>query len=463
MLSCWCLYVTGLVAAVPAWPRAWQAAHSQWCAEEAAWEVHGLELAHTLLPGLRLRLRAESATLRPGPADRWAHVRLQNVSYESLPTANRSTAEPLRIDRLEVADTRFALTVYGYAQTVDGPGYDSLFFAPLVGEDRYSFSTDRMRIHSKSELIRIEGFRMIPRLGVEEFPRELTERATRMSLTVRTLEVNGTDVSDMINKRRFGADSTVIEGAFFTVDTYSYLPKRTDPQRLPHQLLAAVAPDLDLGIIEVKDSRIEVQFNHEDRRSGFLSFGDIRATVRNLRNSAYAVPLDIRVDVRTLLYDQGLANIRFRMPCGTPDGRFWVSGHVGPMDFRAVNEVLVTEGNFRIRRGVVDSLLFRIEANDTLATGEAYPYYRDLKVRKLRGFQSNQPRKFFSSIMDLLGIPDRNPEGGELRIGNVLYARNPQQSFFAYCWNALRTGLLSVMTPNYLLPDDQESEKTKDY
>ena len=447
-------------ADTPVWPAAWAAGTTSWNAATTSWEVTDLKMPYQPLAELRLDLRAAEATLTPGPDGQWAHVRMRGVSWVAAEPPG-STVAPLRIDRLEMENARFNLTLHGYAQDTESVGFDSLFLTPLQEGDRYIFTTDRMRIHSKSELILIEGFSMMPRLSVRDFPRGLEERATRMSLNVRKLEVNGADVSDMVAKKNFSADSTVLDGVFFTVDTYMFLPKRKEPHRLPHQLLAAVAPGLELGVIEITNSRVEVQFNHERRRAGFLSFGDLRATVRNLSNSQFDVPLDLEIDAQTLLYDQGLTQLTFRMPCGTPDGRFWINGRLGAMDFRAVNPVLVTEGNFRVRRGAVDSLLFNIEANDTLATGEAYPFYHNLKARKLRGFRSDQPRRFFSSIMDLLGIPDRNPEGGKLIIGNVLYPRNPQQSFLAYCWNALRTGILSVMTPNYLLPDAQESEKRK--
>ena len=449
------------IGRTPVWPAAWSATQTAWCAETGSWEVHNLRLPHALLPDLSMTLVATTATLTPGAEGQWQHVVLNDATYEIADAA--APAGSLLVDRLDIHHADFDLTVHGYLRTAAETGFDSLFLVPSGAEDRYAFSTDRLRIRSKEELILLSGFSMTPRQSVRRFARDLTERSTRMVLNVGKLEINGADVSDMLRRKSFVADSTVFEQVYFSVDTYMDLPKRPGTRMLPHQLLASWAPNLELGVVDIRDSRIEVQFNHQRRRPGFLSFGDLHATVRNLRNSPFPGPLDIVVDTRFLLYDQGLTRIRFRMPCGTPDGRFWVDGYVGPMDFRAVNEVLVTEGNFRVRRGAVDSLLFRIEANDTLATGVAYPYYHNLKVRKLRGFKSDQPRRFFSSIMDLLGVPNHNPEGGKLTIGHIQYPRDPEQSFFAYCWNALRTGVLSVLTPNYLLPDMQESEKIKNY
>ena len=455
-----CTLCLAAAPGAPVWPVAWQAETTSWNATTGSWTATGLTLPHTLLSDLHLTLHAEHAVLTPA-AGGWERVQLTGASWVVAEAAGTSAA--LDIDLLEVNTDDYQLRVHGYQQTTDQLAFDSIFMVPVQKGDRYGFSTDRVRIKSRQELILIEGFSMTPLLDVRQFGRSLDTAAARMTLDVRRIEVNGADVSDMLQKKSFVADSTVIDGVYFTVDTYGYLPRRAGERRLPHQLLAAAAPNLELGVVTIDNSRVEIQFNHKRRRSGFLSFGDLRATVRNLSNSTYDVPLDLRVDVQTLLYDQGLVDLRFRMPCGTPDGRFWINGRLGAMDFRAVNQVLVTEGNFRVRRGAVDSLLFNIEANDSLATGRAYPYYRNLKARKLRGFKSNQPRRFFSSIMDLLGIPDETPEHGKLIVGHIIHPRDPQQSFFAYCWVALRTGILSVMTPNYLLPDAQESEKTKDF
>lgn len=122
-------------------------------------------------------------------------------------------------------------------------------------------------------------------------------------------------------------------------------------------------------------------------------------------------------------------------------------GKVGSLDLRELNSVFRATEGIHIESGSLDSLRFRMRVSDGAARGEVVPVYDEL------GISLEDPRaggrgldEHLRSFVLGLRLNARNDpaETDDFRTGSLEYEASPGQTFPAFLWQVLLTGLQDV-------------------
>lgn len=136
--------------------------------------------------------------------------------------------------------------------------------------------------------------------------------------------------------------------------------------------------------------------------------------------------------------------IAITFPGGDDDLAFEASGGAGRLDLRALNSMFRPVDGLRIEDGRLDSLRFRFRARNGRAEGRVTPVYDDLDLvlEDPRTGGRGLDERFKGFLLGLrLNADNRPDEGDGFRIGRIEREAAPGDTFFAFFWNALLSGL----------------------
>jgi len=138
------------------------------------------------------------------------------------------------------------------------------------------------------------------------------------------------------------------------------------------------------------------------------------------------------------------------IPVASPEISFRYSGSLDRMDATRLNSFLEVGENLRIKSGTLQNATFDVNVTASRASGTVRMMYRDLNIAVLnsrtgseRG-ASNRITSYIANAMKIRGtnMPDKS---GSMKIGEVKYARKPDDTFLQLVWFSLRSGVGDVV------------------
>ncbi len=126
------------------------------------------------------------------------------------------------------------------------------------------------------------------------------------------------------------------------------------------------------------------------------------------------------------------------------------SGSLSEMQASHFNRFFEPSENMRIESGVVDQVVFAVNVRNGQATGHLKALYHDLKLAVLHP-EKKKKRKLLSVLGNLL-IKSKNEQTEKkgARIGEISYQRLNDDGFVRLLWRAVKTGLMTTLTPEAL-------------
>lgn len=242
----------------------------------------------------------------------------------------------------------------------------------------------------------------------------------------------GTDTVWNIDQGNFLHLNMLVErNKQYPADTVSYRPLFTGMlQRLP---ILFQMQHLNLAHANIRYNEI----SEKSGREGSIWFGDLGATISNIRNYDIGASDSLTIAARTLLMDKGLLQFNFRESYADSLQGFFMLARMGKMELKALSPLLLPLFNLKIERGVVDSLWLRARGNDYLAYGKMEMDYHRLKLSLLR--DDNRKRGFTSFLLNTV------LKGKNDKVGLVYKDRMRNKATFNYWGKIALSGLLSNM------------------
>lgn len=214
-------------------------------------------------------------------------------------------------------------------------------------------------------------------------------------------------------------------------DTVSYRPLFTGMlQRLP---IKFELEHLNLAHANIRYNEI----SEKKGREGSIWFGDLGATISNIKNFDIRASDSLTIAARTLLMDKGFLQFNFRESYTDSLQGFYLLARMGKMDLKALSPLLLPLFNVKIERGLVDTLWLRARANDYLAYGKMEMDYHRLKLSLLR---DDGRKKGFTSFLLNTVLKGKNN-----KVGLVYKDRMRNKAMFNYWGKIALSGLLSNM------------------
>jgi len=120
------------------------------------------------------------------------------------------------------------------------------------------------------------------------------------------------------------------------------------------------------------------------------------------------------------------------------------------MDLTRLNAFLEIAGHARIKSGRAQQVEFEVNTTSGQACGRVRAIYSDLELAvldKITGTEKGLDNRIASFLANELKTRSANtPDApGSIKEGEVSYSRRPKDTFLAFIWFALRSGVLHVI------------------
>jgi hypothetical protein len=190
--------------------------------------------------------------------------------------------------------------------------------------------------------------------------------------------------------------------------------------------------------------RIDVQ-----RGYAVIPFTEIEAVITGARHTANDTSGLI---VRAGAVAFGAASISFLLRARIADttDRFVIEASIGPMPFSALNSATGPLVDIRATEGRIDTVTYRMIADDHLASGAVRMRHRGLQLAS-GGRKSQQAGyRIESAILNALVRSTSHNKIDDARDGRFTFERRRDRAIFNYLWSGLREGVKAELLPGAL-------------
>ncbi|TSD63801.1 hypothetical protein FFF34_014615 [Inquilinus sp. KBS0705] len=312
----------------------------------------------------------------------------------------------------------------------------------------YMYKVKSVRFSSHTKTIDITGVDIIPTLPFQAFFDK--SKSDRFSVHVPTIRINNFDFNSYHQYHTINSSRVTITAAKLGLfSNYKVGPKFNDRVvTFPQYGLKNLKAGLNIDTLTLKGIDIAYsQYSKSLGKVGTITFNNTGGNFLNITNITDSLIKDntLKVALTSYFMGQGKFNVQFAFRLNDPDYHYSYKGHLGPMDFAALNKATMGMSSVRLKSGNVKSLDFDIHANKKVATGTVNLLYNDLNIEVLKTDIGEQYKKrgLISALANTFIIKHDNPDDGgkPARVANVIYTRPYNYPFFKTAWLTLLGGI----------------------
>ncbi len=283
----------------------------------------------------------------------------------------------------------------------------------------------------------------------------------KFELNTPNVMAKGIDYKNLLNGKGLDMENLTVEDLALKV----HVEKSKNPcddcyKPFIHERLLKWNFPITVDKVELKNNRIDIEVLNENKEKvAKVNFDKIYASIYNLTNEKEKIsdnPI-ITADVNTMFMEQEELDVKLNFNLNDKLNGYLVKASIKDIDLVTMNDIFKHAIKANIKSGRLKQLNFNIDGNQEVATGTMSCKYENLEIEMLNESKL-KPRKFFSKIVNKLGIKkDNSIKTGNFAEGKIHYARNKNKGIFHQWWGAIQSGFQSTIMPNILLPDELEN------
>lgn len=289
-------------------------------------------------------------------------------------------------------------------------------------------------------------------LGDEQFFAKSQFRQTMFRFDISQIKIIGLDFLALLQGNIYTARSINLHNVFADIFVNMDKPydKNSSNPQMPNEALSSMKEIVKVDSLKIINGRL----NYRERfavgaKPGVVTFNNVNISVSGIAN--HTVPPKTAVlHGAGLFMNSGAIKLFMAIPLTSKNFSLQYSGSFGAMDVTKLNSFIEAGEHHRIKSGALQSATFNINVNSGQASGTLRVLYKDLSIAILNK-KTGSENGIFDRISSLISkafiirgtnIPDKK---GCMKIGEIKYTRNPDESFTQFVWFALRTGVGNVV------------------
>lgn len=313
------------------------------------------------------------------------------------------------------------------------------------------FLFEKLHISVPDSEVVTDSVRYHSLLSDEQFFSKSKFRQTKLSFDIHRINIVGLDFQGLFFKNEYKTRSIKIHDVLCDILVNMDKPydAKSDPPLMPNEALLTMKETFKIDSLKIVNGRL----NYAERYAvkavpGVVMFNKINVLARGIANHS-TIPDTAVIQGEGVFMNSGKMKLSMIYPLTSKKFSLKYSGSVGPMDVTKLNSFIVTAEHHRIKSGNIQSARFNINVNSGYASGTLKAEYRNLTIAILNK-KTGSERGIFDRIASFFGkifiirgsnIPDDN---GNMKIGEIKYARKPNDYFTQFLWFALRGSIADV-------------------
>ena len=313
-------------------------------------------------------------------------------------------------------------------------------------DDLYNFRIENISGGSLIRQLKVGAFNITPVLGENAFANKLPVQKDRFNFSFHNILFTGIDLNKLADEYLFAETLTIGNSSFYIYrDTGKPRDKKNRIGHYPHQTLKDLSFHFNIQKIIIPASFVEYkERNNITRESGKVQFYGVNALISNFTNDNARNGNIMTAQINSRFLNKTPFTSTWTFYLSGANGRFDVTGKLGPIDAQQLNELTEPMGPATIKQGQLDGMDFTLSGSDHWMRGKIKLLYKDLKValrEKDKGAKKTD-KKFLSTLLANIIIKNDNPKGNDdARIAEVLLNRDANRSMFSLCWKTLFKGI----------------------
>ena len=372
-----------------------------------------------------------------------------SVSCRDIRIDSSSRTEAWR-RTLYAAKVRFGLRHYRY-RAADGEY--GLTIARVRCPDPFSLAIDSLDLRTL--------------ITDAEFARRGPYARDRYAVFVPGITARELDIERFL-RDDYVAELVQLTGPVVNVYRYKGRPRDPSPRRMPNEAVRQFAYYFRVDTLRCQNATIQYSEQEPDAdEPGDMLLENTDVQLFNLTNDPQLMSAKTPAVVTGSCRLMGKGSLELTLAMNLLGEQFdcRYSGTLARMQASHFNRFFTPGENIRIERGVVDKVVFAVNTQDGMATGNLKALYHDLKLAMLHK-EKKKKRKFLSFLGNLLiKSTNKHAAGNPPKIGEISYRREADDGFVRLLWRAVKTGLITTLTPEALakraLAGKPEGEKTR--
>ena len=329
----------------------------------------------------------------------------------------------------------------------------------LLPDSLYAIKADEIGVSLAKSRIYMDSVRLIPKYGKYQFANQLGFEKDRVEFNARLIEFKNFNFEDYILKGK--VKSGLVNVNDFRAKNFrdKRLPfPESQMPPMPQQWIRDFDHYLKLDLVKLKNGYVSYEeFTEDGQKPGKIEFTSLNAEIRNITNSPQAWKRNdlLTIDARAKLMGKGKIQAYFNANLSNKQNKFTLSGTIDQMNLREINPMLENVANVSVKSGQNDRLDFSFDGNNNFSVGEMRFRYSDLKITVMKK-KTGDKGGFASFLANTFVINNKNPNGKNLRVGEIYFERDKQKSLFNFLWKSMLSGIKPSLGIN------EKNKKDKD-
>ena len=327
----------------------------------------------------------------------------------------------------------------------------------------YLLEMDSFALSTRDSVLSLVELHWHPTAEPAEFRARLSHRRDYVDLAAGGLHLRHVDFGRLVAKHGFMAGYLGVDSARLFVWDDKSVPAAADsaPAGTPRNWVESVGVPLALDTGMVRGATvIYAETPPGGGARGSVRFDRVGARLTGLSNAKAGLLRRARSEaagngsgqavlrMQAELLGKGRVRAELAADLSADSLAARLTGGVGSMPASAVDSATTPLAGIRVTDGTIDTIGFDVRLDGRRASGRVWALYRKLSLRKA------SPGEGSPDLLERIGTAVLNrrvwhanpePEDHDPRVGEVDHTRAPDETFFAYVWKSLRSGLLDVL------------------
>lgn len=326
---------------------------------------------------------------------------------------------------------------------------DSLYASASTG---YEGSIARCEIDQEKGTLDLVRLDICPSQGLEELSARMEYEGDVIEARLDTVRTEGLDVQRLFAERVTSMRKLRLASGDVTILRDKTMP---DGPSVVMPLLARLIRGLPMesGVDTITVLDLAARYRERgDRSRGFalIPFSNITASITGARNSAVDTAA-LMVRARCTAFDDTPVSLVLRSVVQDTTDRFELDASIGAMSFTALNKATGPLVDIQATAGRMDSVIFRMTADDHHAHGVVRIAYRDLKLASGGRKRDETMNRIETVLINILVRDQSRDSEGVSREGTFSFDRRRDRAILNYMWSGLREGTKAMLMPDGLV------------
>ncbi|MBU1101905.1 MAG: hypothetical protein KKA84_16015 [Bacteroidetes bacterium] len=285
----------------------------------------------------------------------------------------------------------------------------------------------------------------------EQFFAKSQFRQTRYRFSIPQVKIKGLDFVSLFKGNIYKAKSIIIHDVYADILVNMDKPydKNSSKPLMPNEILSSMKEVIEIDSVKILNGRLKYCEQYAVKATpGEITFDNVNVSISGIANHSDRFALTV-INAEGIILNSGAIKLLMEIPLASKDFSLQSTGSLSTMDVIRVNTFLEAAEHRRVKSGIIQYAKYNINVASGQASGTLQVEYEDLSIIILS--KNGSENEIVDQIASLIGktfiingsnLPDKS---GKMKIGEIKYSRNRENTFFQFLWFSLRSGISNVV------------------